>query len=220
MPPLTGRQTEVYDFIRAHVGRHHRAPTLREIGSAVGLKSTNAVSKVLKALEAKGYIAREEGRARAIILLEDEPLAAAEDEVPLLPIASPSARPDRLRRRPEGYLALDADLLPPGLEDPERTCILLRAGDDGMAASATGILRGDLVVVRECEPDEVEDGTLVAAFVGRTLQVRRCSIEGGRVFLRASNKQFSNAAFDPDDARLTFVGEVVALVRSYRGAVG
>lgn len=215
---LTGRQSEVYEFIRSHWGRYHRAPSMREIGDAVGLKSTNSVTKVLVALEKKGYIAREAGRARGILLLQAAPLAPTEETVPLLPVARENARTDRLRRRPARHLALDEHLLPPDLADPESACLILRVGDDGMDAEGAGIRRGDMVVVHERDYEDLDDDTLVAVFVGRTLQVRRFKLAGETIHLSAAHKRYADTEHDEGDALCTVVGEVVAVVRSYLDA--
>ena len=70
MRKLTGRQREVIAFIRGHQAEHGYAPTIREIGDAMGISSTNAVNDHLKALERKGRIRRTPGASRAIRILE------------------------------------------------------------------------------------------------------------------------------------------------------
>ena len=54
--PLTERQNEAYEFILAQVRDHRAVPTLREIGQALGIRSSNAVTKLVRALVAKGYL--------------------------------------------------------------------------------------------------------------------------------------------------------------------
>ena len=39
---------------------YRKPPTIKEIGQALGIRSTNGVFKLLKALEKKGYIEREQ----------------------------------------------------------------------------------------------------------------------------------------------------------------
>lgn len=66
--PLTRRQFEIVRFIGEHLDAHGRPPTLREIGRAVGIASTNGVDEHLKSIERKGYIERASGMARGIRL--------------------------------------------------------------------------------------------------------------------------------------------------------
>src|SRR5688500_5680120 len=63
---LTDRQKEVLDFIQESIGTRGYPPTLREIGERMGIRSTNGVNDHLKALEKKGYLAREDLKSRAL----------------------------------------------------------------------------------------------------------------------------------------------------------
>ena len=67
MEDLTARQQEILEFIASTVDQQGVAPTFREIGDALGIRSTNGVADHVKALERKGYIQRpgQRGSARA-----------------------------------------------------------------------------------------------------------------------------------------------------------
>lgn len=67
--PLPERQRAVLDAIREHIRANGFAPTIRELGRAVGIASTNGVEDHLRRLERKGYIARRIGDARTITIL-------------------------------------------------------------------------------------------------------------------------------------------------------
>jgi hypothetical protein len=54
---LTERQAEILAHIHTHVRQTGRAPTVREIGAAVGLSSSCTVQKHLQALRRKGHLA-------------------------------------------------------------------------------------------------------------------------------------------------------------------
>src|SRR5215831_7263464 len=90
--PLTSRQKAVLDFISRSIERRGYPPTLREIGEHMGIRSTNGVNDHLKALEKKGWLAREDLKSRALRPLDGQsgapvPLAAGKDpfvDVPLL----------------------------------------------------------------------------------------------------------------------------------------
>lgn len=66
--PLTSRQQEVYNFIRTRVLEAGVPPTVREIANQFKIQSPYGVVRHLHALEKKGVIYREEGRARGIRL--------------------------------------------------------------------------------------------------------------------------------------------------------
>lgn len=50
---LTPRQKEIYNFLKEKIEIRGYGPTVREIGSAFGIKSPNGVMCHLKALEKK-----------------------------------------------------------------------------------------------------------------------------------------------------------------------
>jgi SOS-response transcriptional repressors (RecA-mediated autopeptidases) len=65
---LAPRQMVVLTYIYDFLEKHCYAPTLREIGSHCGIRSTNGVNDHLLALEHKGFITRVATRARTIVL--------------------------------------------------------------------------------------------------------------------------------------------------------
>jgi repressor LexA len=70
--PITARQAEILRWIAHFVEQHGYPPTNREIGSAFGIRSTNAVDDVLHALERKGFIQRTRMISRGIRVLREE----------------------------------------------------------------------------------------------------------------------------------------------------
>lgn len=80
--PLSPRQAIVLAAIETHMSREGVPPTLRELGAATGIRSTNGVQDHLRALERKGYIETRSLKARGVRLLaasninvDDESLA-------------------------------------------------------------------------------------------------------------------------------------------------
>lgn len=70
MKRLTDRQKQVLEFIQAHLDAEGVPPSIREIGDAMGIDSTNGVSDHLRALQRKGYIERTGSKARSMRLLK------------------------------------------------------------------------------------------------------------------------------------------------------
>jgi repressor LexA len=68
---LTDRQRAILEVIHAHVDAHGYPPSVREIGDAVGLKSTSSVHAQLETLEEKGYLRRDPTKPRALELGRD-----------------------------------------------------------------------------------------------------------------------------------------------------
>lgn len=67
--PLTKRQCAVFQYVAAFIGDNGYAPSLHEIGDAMGLRSLATVSKHIATLQAKGYVDRRPNRSRSISLL-------------------------------------------------------------------------------------------------------------------------------------------------------
>lgn len=63
------RETQILNVIVNYIKQNGYAPTVREIGKIVGLKSTSTVHTYLKRLELKGFIERKESSPRALRVL-------------------------------------------------------------------------------------------------------------------------------------------------------
>ncbi len=100
--PLTKRQAEVLEYLKAYAEQFGASPSYREIGAHFGWTSTNAVHDHLAGLERKGAIRlRGEGKARGIILPREPPPAPAPPPAPLPSAAPPNEEIAQLRRMVE-----------------------------------------------------------------------------------------------------------------------
>ena len=77
---LTPRRRQIVEVIDDSVRRHGYAPSMREIGEAVGLASTSSVSYQLSVLEQAGYLSREARRPRTAALRSATPHASQRQE--------------------------------------------------------------------------------------------------------------------------------------------
>ena len=71
LEPLSRRQQEVVDYIRATVIAQGYPPTVRDIGEALQMKSPATVYSHLSALVRKGWLQREAGKPRAIRIVDN-----------------------------------------------------------------------------------------------------------------------------------------------------
>src|SRR5437763_11029428 len=155
---LTGRQQEIWDFLVGYVDRHGYPPTVREIGSAVGLASPSTVHAHLANLERAGLLRRDPTKPRALELFGRSEAAAAPTDVHRLPLLGEIAAggPLLADQNVEEYLAVPEPLARGGEE------FILRVKGDSMINA--GILEGDLVVVRRAQT--ASDGEIVVALAG------------------------------------------------------
>src|SRR5882757_1290 len=69
---LTARQREILAFVNDHSAQHGYPPTVREIGTAVGLTSSSTVHAHLANLERLGLLRRDPAKPRALNLVGRE----------------------------------------------------------------------------------------------------------------------------------------------------
>ena len=201
---LTVREQAVLDFIRGSVARFGYAPSVREIGEAVGLVSTSSVARQLRALEQKGYLRRDPNRPRAINVLATPAEDAVEQAGPrpaYVPVLGRIAAggPILAEEAVEDVFPLPREIVGDG------SLFLLRVAGDSMIDVA--ITDGDWVVVRQ-QP-HADDGDIVAAMIDGQATVKTFTRHGGHVWLLPHND-----AYEPipgDDA--TILGKVVAILR-------
>jgi repressor LexA len=213
---LTARQGRILGFIRDFGDCNDYAPSMREIGEAVGLTSTSAVSHQLCVLESKGYIRRVPSRPRTVeVLLPGQTTARLE--------AADLADALYLSSQDTGYVPVDvigqiaAGKLHPAeqvIEDTftlpkelvgEGTLFMLKVTGDSMIGAA--IADGDLVVVRE-QPD-ANNGDIVAARIGGEATVKTFQQTDGHIWLMPHNPTYAPILGD----EATIMGRVVTVIR-------
>ena len=205
MANLTRKQQQIYDFILEFTSAHGYPPSVREIGTAVGLKSPSTVHFHLKGLEEAGVIVKAEGKTRAISL-PGAPLGpVAEEEDPhadQIPVVGNVAAgsPILAQECIEDYLTFDTQ----GLSGEH---FALRVRGESMLNA--GILPDDLVVVHRQQ--EVRNGEIVVALFEDEATVKTYQNRDGHVWLLPENPDYEPI----DGADAPIIGKVVAVVRRY-----
>lgn len=192
MPRTTNKAELILDFVNRFIQENGFAPSVREIGAAVGLRSTASVSYHLTQLQEKGLLASpgKKGRKRAIVTTQRP------GHIPVVGVVT-AGMPILAVENLEGSIAWDGD----------PSCFALRIKGDSMIGA--GILDGDLVIVRP-QPD-ANDGQIVVARIEDEATCKRLSRKDGQVWLLPEND-----AYEPIDGTYAeLVGIVKALVREY-----
>ncbi|GAA0245901.1 transcriptional repressor LexA [Cryptosporangium japonicum] len=197
-PELTPIRQQILSFVRRTVPRQGYPPSIREIGTAVGLRSTSSVAHHLRALEELGLISRDSRAARAV---DARDAGAGTTLVPLIG-AIAAGSPITADENFEEALPLPASLVGHG------EFFALRVRGDSMIEAA--ICDGDIVVVRR-QPT-AETGDIVAAMLDGEATVKVLNVEDGHVRLLPKNPHY--APIDADHA--TILGRVVSILRSLR----
>lgn len=228
----TTRQRDILIFIREQMDQTGYPPTIREICTAMDIKSTNGVNDHLKALERKGLISRESGKSRAMLLTElgwettapfvksvrpasgetrshdvdDERYSLA--TVPLLGRIAAGLPIDAIEQV-EDTIVVDSTML--GRSKAEE-CFALRV--EGFSMIEDGILDGDIVFIRR--QSTASRGETVAVMVDGSATLKRYFQEPGRIRLQPANSEMEPIYVYEQDARETMIlGRVVGLYRRF-----
>ena len=220
---LTDRQEEILEYIQRYIEEQGYPPTIREIGTAFGIRSTNGVNDHLKALERKGYVARGELKSRALTVLEggrSSPQAPQKPaprfavarglggevvEVPVVGKVAAGA-PILAQENITDTVRIDSFFL--GAE--ARRVFALRVTGDSMIGD--GIFDGDYIFVRK--QLHAAPGDIVVALIEDEATVKRFYPEGDRIRFQPSNPRLKPIYVRKEDFRETqIIGLVVGVYR-------
>jgi repressor LexA len=202
---LPQRQQRILVVIRDWVTRYGYAPSSRQIGEAVGLRSSSSVSKHLASLEDKGFLRRSPSVSRPIdvrmFLQEPAVRDSGEDNVPVPVVGDIAAgTPISAIEHVDDVLQLPRGLTGRG------TVFGLRVRGESMIDAA--ICDGDIVVVRR--QSEAYSGQIVAAMIDEEATVKVYRRRNGHVYLEPRNSAYD--VIDGDHAAI--LGVVVSVLRS------
>ena len=68
---LTDAQNELYGWIKEYMKKFKHSPSIRQMMSAMGLKSPAPIQSRLRHLQEKGYISWQEGKARTLQVIDE-----------------------------------------------------------------------------------------------------------------------------------------------------
>jgi repressor LexA len=195
-----------------HAARGEGPPSVREVGEAVGLRSSQTAYKHLKRLEESGYVEREGAaqgtgrRARAVKLTGKGWEAAG--EMPLLGRIAAGRGLEAVASEDEAY-PLAAELM--GSRSGRRRYLLRVVGQSMIRAH---IADGDLLVIEEDE--DPPDGEVVVALLrgGEEVTVKRLYREGDYLRLRPENGDHEDIVVRAEDVSIQ--GRVVYVVHPPR----
>ena len=188
---LSPKRRAILEYIESFAQENGYAPSVREIGDAVGLRSPSTVHAHLRILEENGYLQKSKGKTRTLSLpgqpgyrnvpvigtvRAGQPILAVEDAVGYVPFEGSG----------EGLFALNVR-------------------GDSMKDAA--ILEDDVVIVRP-QPT-ADNGQIVVALIDDEATVKRLRLEKGHVWLMPENP-----AYQPIDGEgCSILGVVVAVYR-------
>ena len=184
---LNKREKAILRFIEKQITNVGYAPSVREIGKAVGLSSTATVHGYLAKLEKKGYIKKENQKGRTLRLLkggnlekkpEEKDIYTSKELVEVPVIGKITAG--------EPILAVEniTDTFPIPIDfvgNSESFMLTVR----GESMIEAGILDGDYILVKQ--QNVANNGEIVVALIGEEATVKTFYKEDGHIRLQPQN---------------------------------
>lgn len=201
---LTDRQKEILEFIQSQVRLKGYPPSVREIGLAVGLKSSSTVHAHLAKLEELGYIRRDPTKPRAIELLygQNETIISNPGVIQVPVVGKVTAGlPILAQENIEEYFPVPENFI----KGTYNTFMLSVIGDSMVNA---GIFDGDLVLVQQT--NHANNGDIVVALIEDEATVKKFYKEKDYIRLQPENE-----LYEPIYVKNPLIlGKVIGLFRS------
>ena len=191
MPRTSNKADLIMDYVNQFIQENGFSPSVREIGAAVGLRSTASVSYHLQALQEQGLIQAPgaKGRKRALVT------GARPGQIPVIGVVT-AGLPILAVENQEGTIPWS-----------EPGCFALRVRGDSMINA--GILEGDKVIVRP--QSSADNGQIVVARIEDEATVKRLLCRNGQVWLMPENDNYAPI----DGTHAEIIGVVRGVVREY-----
>ena len=196
MEKINETQRKIYEYLLEKL-QDGVPPSVREIGLAVGLRSTSSVQANLDALEEAGYISRDPMLKRSIRVVGQ---ADNITQVPLLGTVAAGA-PLLAVEQIEGYIPYT------GRISRDKPLFALHVKGESMLWA--GILDGDIVVAEKTPA--ARNGEMVVAMIDGEATVKTFYKEDGHFRLQPENGAYEPIIVD----EVVILGKVIAVFRYY-----
>jgi repressor LexA len=202
---LTEKQKKALAFIQTEIRTKGRPPTLREIGSHIGVSSTNGVRYLLDTLVRRGYLARSPMLSRGIELTSRSGLIPPSDNTREIPIVGRVAAgiPLLATENLEGHIRVDRSIA-----TTDETFALRVRGDSMKDA---GILEGDVIFAKP--QNTADSGDIVVALLGDEATVKFYKPQSERICLEPANRYYSPIVVEKGTPGFRILGRVIGLMR-------
>lgn len=199
---LTERQKQTLMFIYNNIKYSGYPPTLSEIREELQVVSNQAVLDLLKILEDKKYIRKEEGAARGLqITQRGYDALNVSTYAPMVGVTAAGPFMDTLEQYGE-WQEISNDLS----KLSDKIALFKIKGDSMIGA---GLSDGDVVVIKY-GVNEFKNGDIVLARNDDGTTIKRFVNVSGKIYLLPENPKYNKIPFTPD---LRLIGKVVSKIK-------
>ena len=197
---ITKKQTEILEYIKSQILNKGYPPSVRDICTAVNLKSTSSVHAHLETLEKNGYIRRDPTKPRAIEIIDDNFNLTRREVVNVHLIGQVAAgQPLLAVENITSYFPIPAEFI------PKEEVFMLNVKGESMVNA--GIYDGDQIIVKQ--QSTASNGEIVVALVDDSATVKRFYKENGHIRLQPENDFMEPIIVDSCE----IIGKVIGLIR-------
>lgn len=196
------KQMEIYEFIKKQLKEKGYPPSVREICSAVGLRSTSTVHGHLERLEKKGLIKRDPTKPRAIEVIENNIYRNELLNIPVVGTVT-AGTPILAVENIEDNFLIPIQYV----KSSSNELFILKVKGESMIEA--GILSGDLAIIEKCST--AENGDIVVALINNEATIKRFYKEKDYIRLQPENKTMDPILVKDCD----IIGKLVGLYRQY-----
>ena len=195
---LSDAQSELLEWIKDYVKSFNHSPSIRQMMTAMGLKSPAPIQSRLKHLQDKGYISWQEGKARTLQLI-----SKVSEGIPVLGSVAAGGLI-------ESYAGFDEQLDISDVLNKKDVFALTVNGDSMIDAF---IADGDMVLMEPLKDSySLRNGTIVSAMVpGQGTTLKYFYKRGEKIFLEAANPAYEPIELNLDE--VVFQGKLLAVWR-------
>lgn len=193
---ITKRQKELLEIIYNHIESSGYPPTLSEMREKLGVSSNQAVLDLLKSLENKKTIKRDEGEARGIQILPQGYDAIGKTALVRV-VGVTAAGPATLAIAQNEWIPL-----PSGYKKYDNVFVVQVSGNSMIDAS---VYDGDTVLIKEQR--EYKSGDIVLARIGDDVTLKTFIAKDGKIHLKPENPSCRIIAITEDTY---FLGKMIA----------
>jgi repressor LexA len=201
---ISTKQLSVLEYIYKTVNAQGYPPTVREIGSAIGLSSTSTVHGHIDRLQKNGFLEKDPTKPRALEVTKlGLDALGVQDKNPTIPLLGVVTAGEPILAVEE---ATDFFPVPPEYENDSSNLFMLTIRGESMINA--GILSGDQVIVRK--QSTADNGTIVIAMTDENeATCKRFYRESDHIRLQPENDTMAPIILDD----VTILGKVVGLFR-------